>query len=95
MDSFVFCCEHCGKSIKADVSDRGAQAGCPYCGKQITIPQAKTVRITNVIPRNDINSATGAEKQICQIEMEICNRRIDCRSGAGGCILLDVSKHKS
>ena len=50
MDSFVFCCEHCGQSIKADVSDRGAQADCPYCGKQIIIPQAKTVRITSVAP---------------------------------------------
>ena len=50
MDSFVFCCEHCGQSIKADISNRGAQAGCPYCGRQIIIPQAKTVRITDVVP---------------------------------------------
>ncbi len=47
MDSFVFCCEHCGKSIKADVADRGAQADCPYCNKPIVIPQLKTIRITS------------------------------------------------
>lgn len=50
MDSFVFCCEHCGKSIKADVADRGAQADCPYCSKPIVIPQVKTMRITSVVP---------------------------------------------
>ena len=63
MDSFVFCCEHCGQSIKADVSDRGAQAECPYCSKQIIIPQAKTVRITDVVPGNVTHNVIFADER--------------------------------
>lgn len=59
MDKFTFSCPECGKILEAEVQWMNLRTTCPYCSKEIVIPQQPPRAIPKTTPV--IKSNNGAE----------------------------------
>lgn len=59
MDKFTFSCPECGKILEAEVQWMNLRTTCPYCSKEIVIPQQPPRAITKATPVIKSNNDAG------------------------------------